>query len=69
MRLYRLRFLPDSTVIGFMGVRVPPGVPLIDKQIEISNNIINNADVAQLVELLPSKHDVASSSLVIRSNF
>lgn len=27
MRLYRLWFLPNSTVIGFMGVRVPPGVP------------------------------------------
>ena len=27
MRLYRLWFLPNSTVIGFMGVRVPPGAP------------------------------------------
>jgi hypothetical protein len=29
---------------------------------------LESADVAQLVELLPSKQNVASSSLVVRSN-
>ena len=37
------------------------------KSIAESFSMLDNADVTQLVEFLPSKQDVASSSLVIRS--